>query len=970
MTYSRPTTSTVDALARVPTPNAPGILGDSRVTSSANGRVVDARNPGQIAANGRAQAAEVTSFIEGLTKTAQPLINSALTEKANNQVGELLKTQDPVQLMRNAKTPEGEAILRQLNPQARDILEDKAAAMSVRLYGEALTAETSKRSAILQSETATFEERTKAWSEAKSRALQVSGVSAMAPGSLLRYADQLGQYDAALMGLDYKATLAARDETAVVKWGSGTLSDIETQITPLLAGSKDRSAEDQATVIATVKGDFEQQIREQGAVIKLPRMAEQLYNSFITRVKALTSTEQYDAAQDLVNTFAVLSDANITAPNGLNFFDQRLPDGSTFRFRINELAGNLNAEVKRFEVERAVEDNSGLIRSALAGDENARAGLLQAVQGMTAQQAMALVGVFSQAENFGQQETAEQQRREANLRYDIARGRYNTPEAAWAAVQSAGLTPRQQVGLSEIAVRGGTESTRLVAGAREYLQAEMGPMAQRIAGAAGVTSEEGVRQIGTDLLNAASRATEKRIEEMQAKGQTVNVDQARDIFRNEMEAISNTRVKEAEKADSPYQNTPDRVLTRELQELRANIRNNGGEVTTSVFPQSTIRAFRAAFPDKTPTVPLLEKFMMTQMQQIKNNGQPVYADPQKTLRQIYRSGKEDGRQSQAPTQRYSNDVGAVLRTNPLAVLASKVQEIGQGAVDMLTGGSRPAAQSSRPPASASPTPQSQPQQSRSRPQPAQQQNPVVAMVNAGLQLVANSIAPPAAAGTLQDAPVVMENSTAAAVARLNSLWRGQERLSTQTPPLPQVAATTPVQMAPLRIDNVNHPMFVAIGIAEGTRTPNGGFTRAYHGHRDPGDGHNNRGTVSGGRGSNASPAQVDRQWMAQLTSRSVAVAPILQRVGLQPGTQGWNRVMFNVLDLTVQAPLAVQQFIAKLPAVVRAGATVEALAKARADSFFNPATGRLDARGFGNSYNALLSDQRSRAGVWDYRRRI
>ena len=52
------------------------------------------------------------------------------------------------------------------------------------------------------------------------------------------------------------------------------------------------------------------------------------------------------------------------------------------------------------------------------------------------------------------------------------------------------------------------------------------------------------------------------------------------------------------------------------------------------------------------------------------------------------------------------------------------------------------------------------------------------------------------------------------------------------------------------------------------------------------------------------------------------------------------------------------------------GWTVEAIAKARADSYINPETGRLEASGFGNSYQRLMKDQRSRAGVYDYRRRM
>ena len=101
MTYSRPGTSTVDALERISAPNAPSIIGDSRTSISANGRVIDGRNPGQLARNGEARAAEVTGFIEGLTKVATPIIKDQLTKQAYNQVGELLKTQDPLQLIRS-----------------------------------------------------------------------------------------------------------------------------------------------------------------------------------------------------------------------------------------------------------------------------------------------------------------------------------------------------------------------------------------------------------------------------------------------------------------------------------------------------------------------------------------------------------------------------------------------------------------------------------------------------------------------------------------------------------------------------------------------------------------------------------------------------------------------------------------------------------------------------------------------------
>ena len=204
---------------------------------------------------------------------------------------------------------------------------------------------------------------------------------------------------------------------------------------------------------------------------------------------------------------------------------------------------------------------------------------------------------------------------------------------------------------------------------------------------------------------------------------------------------------------------------------------------------------------------------------------------------------------------------------------------------------------------------------------------------------------------------------------LRRSWEsGQQGLS--TPPLPQVPASTPVRPVPTAITSDQHELFVMVGVAEGTRTASGGYTKAYYGHTDPGDGNYNRGTVSGGRGSSMSPAMVDRRWMGILTGVQQRMRPYLIVYGLQPGTQGYNRVMFNLIDLEVQSPLAAQGFAGKLPQMKAGGWTVEAIAKARADSYINPETGRLEASGFGNSYQRLMKDQRSRAGVYDYRRRM
>jgi hypothetical protein len=606
-------------------------------------------------------------------------------------------------------------------------------------------------------------------------------------------------------------------------------------------------------------------------------------------------------------------------------------------------------DYKKFQNEQALEQNVDIIQRAAAGDPEARVGFQNALQGMTAQQTLTFLSAFGQAENFGQSASPRQEQIEADLRFRIAQG-VADPEKMWAEVKASGLTPGQLKGLAGQIVKGSNESTALVANARQYLGQEVQAATELIARSAGIGDEEGVSRIGRDLFTAASRATEQRIERLQASGQNVTSDQAKDLFRNELEAIRNTRLKEAGDLKSTYNNTPDRRVATELQQFQQSVQQSGGQVSVQSFPQSVRQGFKAAFPNAPMTQPALEKYFMSRMQQIKDgDGKPVYGNPQKTLQQIIKQGR--GVDTSNGASRYADAIGGALGSSPMGALLGKAQELIKGAENAIEGlrGGTEEKPSPTGPQSAKP----------------KQTNPASALVSSGLQLVANVITPPAAAATLQDNPTVINDQ---ALATFGKVWKKQQRVDIRTEPLPQVSATAQVGMAPLRISSDRHPMFVAIGISEGTRTANGGYTKAYYGHRDPGNGVWNVGTVSGQQG--GTPASSDRRWMGNLTSQSVSVAPILQRLGLQPGTQGWNRVLFNVLDLTVQAPAAARDFIAKLPQVMRQGASIEAIAKARADSFINPATGRLEAGGFGNSYNRLFADQRSRAGVWDYRRRI
>lgn len=949
--YSRPSTSTVDALTRVSLPNAPSIIGESRVTRSKDGAYLDFRKPGQLLENARARTAEITDFISGLTKVAKPLVDDALLKQANNQVGELLATQDPVQLIRSSD-PEQRSVIRALSPQARDILQDKAAGAASRMYLEILQAERTKRSAILQSPTATPEDKTKAETEAKGIALERSGLATVEPSYLVKYSDGVIQGEAQLKGLDYKATYKAQDENEKAQYRNGLrsgMNDLRSQRLVVINRNGDLGAWEGAT-----KRDAEASILGNSARYTPAEQAQLWGEAFQEELARLTGAEQWDEAIALSASLQGLMKQGVMTPAGIDFFDQKLQSGVSLRYLIDSSADNLQKGYRQFQQRQVLEDNKDTIRQALQGDPNAEVGFQQALQnpGLTAEQMLTLGQTVSQANAIGSRPTQQQQLKEAELRYRIAQGGFS-PDQMWQEVQSAGLKPSQVLGLAGQITSGSAESTQLVAGARQYLAQETIAAGSYIAEVNGTTDPETTQTITRDLQNAASRATEQRIQELQAAGETVSPDRARDLFRNELEAIRNTRLKEAKAGASAYKDTPDRRVAQELAEFQQNVRRTNGKVEVASFPQAVREGFQAAFPNRAMTVPALEKYMMNRMGQIKTpDGKPMYGNPQQILQRTIKEAR--GVDTGNPVSRYGDQMGGILQSNPLIRLLRSAQE---------------AAAPKAPAATQKPQGTSKPVRNAEQAKPQQQASsaPMIFQSAMGLALrsIGNVVTPPAAAATLDSQ---RETINQEAIDVLSRVWSSRQRLDIRTPPLPQLSATASTELAPLRISSSTHPIFVAIGIAEGTRTANGGYTKAYYGHRDSGDGNWNRGTVSGGRGSNASPQQVDRQWMAKLTSKAMAVAPLLQRVGLRPGTQGWNRLMFNILDLEVQSPLANQGFIRKLPQIIQQGATVEAIAKARADSFFNPATGRLESS-FG-SYSRLFQDQRSRAGVWDYRRRI
>lgn len=151
---------------------------------------------------------------------------------------------------------------------------------------------------------------------------------------------------------------------------------------------------------------------------------------------------------------------------------------------------------------------------------------------------------------------------------------------------------------------------------------------------------------------------------------------------------------------------------------------------------------------------------------------------------------------------------------------------------------------------------------------------------------------------------------------------------------------------------------IAVGVAEGNRTPTGGYTQHYRGHTDPGNQRRNLGSFSY-QGRASSPQEADRIWLDKLRRELVPrYLQACQKAKIPPE----NLFLFvNACDLFTQAPLAAVDkggLLEQFPI-----SDEDEMIKARVKSFYNPHTGRLEAAGFGNDVRRLTADQSRRVNA-------
>ncbi|MBD2021777.1 hypothetical protein H6F43_16475 [Leptolyngbya sp. FACHB-36] len=184
-----------------------------------------------------------------------------------------------------------------------------------------------------------------------------------------------------------------------------------------------------------------------------------------------------------------------------------------------------------------------------------------------------------------------------------------------------------------------------------------------------------------------------------------------------------------------------------------------------------------------------------------------------------------------------------------------------------------------------------------------------------------------------------------------------------TPPTPSRTARSSVgDRAALFSGGSDSLVARAVGHAEGTRTSDGGKTRAYYGHTDPGNGVWNRGTFSYqfGNAQNLSAEESDRQQLAKLKAHH-------QRLQQRANGLGVDLTLeeeLNAIDLANQAPLAAlgsPGYVERLKQAHQQGLRgSDAVLWARVQSYWDPQRNGWDAPGLGNTQARIEHDQNRR----------
>jgi hypothetical protein len=838
-------------------------------------------------------------------------------------------------------------------PQTQNLVNEAAATASVSQYNDTLLART-QTNGILKSPYSSEEARAAELAKIKAEAAKASGFEYIPAPYLGQQVDKMMLAESGAKGQLEKLRAAEQftDQNATLSNGFGAqLIQLSTNLNTPAALNNPQEAQQRT-------GEWFSKAIEMLQQARTPQEAGQILMAGFSNAysAAIAGGELADLqqGQQLLTTMQTLSGLDVRLANGQKLSDVALKDGKTIGTALSELEFKLQPVIEKAQEAQAWENAMPIFQQALRGDtDGARAQAEQLLPQLfnDPRQLASAIGTLNGLSEYANQPTRAQKEEMALLRIDMEK-----PGVSWEqqknAILNSGLTIEQKLQLAG-QIQNPTSNDTLISGAASYNSLEATQAGEDIALAQSNALAAGRLAQGTTIQSpeqatrsAIITAKERTQQELQRRAEAgepaLDKDGVNALFKKNLEEYTQEQLANyGKQADKPL--SPAERVTGMLSTVQRNLVANGGKPIREVFPAELRKqAVAAGYPD---TYLGVQKFFLQQMDSVtEDNGkgakQKVFTRPAETYRQMtQRANQQLGRPE-------GQQLGE-LAPGPVRDGARGLDDRFRNFVESIPffGGSEQEQQRNRQVSSAQP----------------QSGGTQVAANWIGQTLNALAGVSPANASEM-DMPG-MEN-----LAVLAKLARTNQRPTLDTPVLPQANYQAKAAAVPVAIKNDKNPFFIAIGINEGTRTANGGYTQAYYGHTDPGNGKRNVGTVSGQQG--GTPGTSDRRWAGLLTGTATVAQPFLVQLGVKPGTVGFNRLMFNVMDLRVQAPAAVGDFIKRIPQLVKQGLTIEAIAKARADSFFIPGTNRLDAPGFGNSYSRLFADQRSRAGTFDYKRRV
>ena len=932
--YGRPQPRKVNALFDPGQPSQARGIDRQVVNVTPNGRLQDFTSVDIAGRNAERGFNEIANFLDNAVEAAKPVYDAYLKNEVDKELGMVAAQPEMVQAYRDGDE-KSRAWISRFRPQTQFYVNKQAAEAAAVSYGER-DSTLASTNPILRDSTSTEEELLEARKAIKAQAFEESGLANVEPRALGAVGGRLQQVDQVI-----KVNLAAaRDKDAKNIQDSKIIAGVGVSLADAtliqLERDNDQATPESLNEYKKAKTSYWQtKIKE----LEENRTSTETAELFL-RGTLESSTAAFGTGEDkdvdtgmalLDEAWFAVNDNNIKTGNG-QILGQVVvtKDGKTLRQVIAERRRALQPLRDQAEVRALYRSLAPYAQQLMGVSTNeAMTFLLNNVKDENGRVDLTMINeiwpTISTIVNAGNTPTNAQLglEREFQVRMRQAGKSAADIQAIQQEVNNADLTAAQKLRLAQYAGGGSTQTGRINT-AEQSTKEEARLMAESLAEAG---KDKGQEVSAADReIQLRSRAKEIQDEKVnkfleQNGGKDMLDDDYVREYRDSLKQAFEEEVEQIDASKSQAPQTPEMRMSSELATIEENISNFAAEgkptkIREIFSPEFREQARKNGIKD---TYKALTTYLLNTLAKIQTkDGKPAFPNaPDAWFRMRKRA------ESAAPQN--NQNISAPSSDAPKSLIEQLIPGI-------KTRGNGEGDQSSVQP----------------------------------LEFVGNALASlvggrPAVAGTLEGKPGI-DNPDA--LSQLAAVVSGSQDVSLQTPALPQAPANAPAQAVPAQIKTDTHPFFLAIGINEGTRTPDGGYTRAYYGHEDPGNGARNVGTVSSQQHSN--PEVADRVYAGRLSALSTRLTPVLMKMGLQTGTVAFNRLMFNLLDLTIQAPLAADDLLGNL----RGDLSIEGIAKARADSFINPATGRLEAAGFGNSYNRLFTDQRSRAGAFDYKARF